>query len=68
MSPRANETTEKFRDDNTALFRERNDLKDKIKIGSYEEGQVMLGNQIAVLKGATNPNAAKLLVEFLLAP
>ncbi len=42
------------------------DLKDKLKIGSYEEGQVMLGNQIAVIKGSAHPNAAKLLVEFLL--
>ena len=42
------------------------DLADKIKIGSYKEGQAMLGNQIAVLKGAENPNAGKLLVEFLL--
>ena len=42
------------------------DLKDKIKIGTYKEGQVLLGNQIAVLKGANSPNAAKLLVEFLL--
>ncbi len=42
------------------------DLKDKIKIGSYEEGQVLLGNQTAVLKGSKNPNAGKLLVEFLL--
>ena len=42
------------------------DLKGKIKIGYYEEGLAMLGNQIAVLKGAPNPNAAKLLVEFLL--
>ena len=41
-------------------------LKDKIKIGSYKEGQAMLGNQMAVLKGAKNPNAAKLFVEFLL--
>jgi iron(III) transport system substrate-binding protein len=41
-------------------------LKDKIRIGSYEEGEVMLGNQIAVIKGAAHPNAAKLLVEFLL--
>jgi iron(III) transport system substrate-binding protein len=41
-------------------------LKGKIKIGSYKEGQAMLGNQIAVLKGANNPNAAKLLVEFIL--
>jgi iron(III) transport system substrate-binding protein len=42
------------------------DLKDKIKIGVYEDGQVMLGNQIAVIKGSQHPNAAKLLVEFLL--
>ena len=41
-------------------------LKGKLKIGSYKEGQVMLGNQIAVLKGAKHPNAGKLLVEFLL--
>lgn len=42
------------------------DLADKIKMGSYEEGLAMLGNQVAVLKGAPNPNAAKLLIEFLL--
>lgn len=42
------------------------DLKDKLKMGSYSEGQAMLGNQIAVLKGSNSPNAAKLLVEFLL--
>ena len=42
------------------------DLASKLKIGSYKEGQVMLGNQLAVLKGAPHPNAAKLLVEFLL--
>ncbi len=41
-------------------------LAEKIRIGSYEEGHVMLGNQVAVLKGAEHPNAAKLLVEFLL--
>lgn len=41
-------------------------LKENLKIGSYQEGQVMLGNQIAVIKGAPHPNAAKLLVEFLL--
>ncbi len=41
-------------------------LKGKIKIGSYKEGQVMLGNQVAVLKGSKSPNAGKLLVEFLL--
>ena len=37
-----------------------------LKIGYYKEGQVMLGNQAAVLNGAPNPNAGKLLVEFLL--
>ena len=42
------------------------DLKDKLKMGSYKEGQAMLGNQVAVLKGSKSPNAAKLLVEFLL--
>jgi len=35
-------------------------------MGSYKEGQAMLGNQVAVLKGSNSPNAAKLLVEFLL--
>ncbi len=42
------------------------DLANVLKMGSYKEGQVMLGNQIAVLKGSQHPNAAKLLVEFLL--
>jgi ABC-type Fe3+ transport system substrate-binding protein len=37
-----------------------------LKTGTYKEGQVMLGNQMAVLKGAPHPNAGKLLVEFLL--
>ncbi len=37
-----------------------------LKIGYFKEGQVMLGNQIAVLNGAPNPTAGKLLVEFLL--
>ena len=37
-----------------------------LKIGSYKEGQVMLGNQASVIKGAPHPNAAKLLIEFLL--
>jgi iron(III) transport system substrate-binding protein len=37
-----------------------------LKIGYYKEGQVMLGNQAAVLKGAPHPNAGKLLIEFLL--
>jgi len=42
------------------------ELSKVLKIGSYKEGQVMLGNQMAVLKGAPNPNAGKLLVEFLM--
>lgn len=37
-----------------------------LKTGTYKEGQVMLGNQMGVLKGAPHPNAGKLLVEFLL--
>lgn len=37
-----------------------------LKIGFYKEGQVMLGNQAVVLKGAPHPNAGKLLIEFLL--
>lgn len=41
-------------------------LAEIIKIGSYKEGQVMLGNQAAVLKGAPHPNAGKLLLEFML--
>lgn len=42
------------------------DLAKVLRIGSYKEGQVMMGNQAAVLKGAAHPNAGKLLIEFLL--
>ncbi|MBM3527413.1 MAG: ABC transporter substrate-binding protein [Alphaproteobacteria bacterium] len=42
------------------------DLAKTIKIGSYKEGQVMLGNQAAVIKGGPNPNAARLLIDFML--
>ncbi len=42
------------------------ELAKTIKIGHYKEGQVMLGNQAAVIKGGPSPNAAKLLIEFLL--
>ena len=42
------------------------DLAKVLRIGHFKEGQVMLGNQAAVLKGAPHPNAGKLLVEFLL--
>ena len=41
-------------------------LAKTLKIGYYKEGQVMLGNQAAVFKGAKHPNAGKLLIEFLL--
>jgi iron(III) transport system substrate-binding protein len=42
------------------------DLAKVIKFGVYREGQVMLGNQASVLKGAPHPAAAKLLIEYLL--
>ncbi|MDH5748293.1 MAG: hypothetical protein OEY85_03185, partial [Rhodospirillales bacterium] len=42
------------------------DLANVLKIGYYKEGQVMLGNQMAVFKGAPHLNAGKLLAEFLL--
>jgi iron(III) transport system substrate-binding protein len=42
------------------------ELAKVLKVGSYKEGQVMLGNQAAVLKGAPHPNAGKLLIEFML--
>lgn len=41
-------------------------LAKSLKVGTYKEGQVILGNQIAVIKGAPHPNAGKLLIEFLL--
>jgi ABC-type Fe3+ transport system substrate-binding protein len=37
-----------------------------LKIGYYKEGQVLLGNQAAAVKGGPHPNAAQLLVDFLL--
>jgi iron(III) transport system substrate-binding protein len=42
------------------------DLFKVLKWSTYEEGQVMLGNQAAVIKGAPHPNAAKLFIEYLL--
>jgi iron(III) transport system substrate-binding protein len=42
------------------------ELSKVLRIGAFKEGQVMLGNQAAVLKGAPHPNAGKLLIEFLL--
>jgi iron(III) transport system substrate-binding protein len=42
------------------------DLGKVLRFGTYKEGQVMLGNQAAVIKGAPHPNAAKLFIEFML--
>lgn len=42
------------------------ELGKTLKIGYYKEGMVMLGNQAAVLKGAQHPNAAMLMIEFML--
>jgi hypothetical protein len=41
-------------------------LATALKMGHYKEGQVMLGNQAAVVKGGPHPNAGKLFIEFLL--
>ncbi len=37
-----------------------------LEIGYYKEGQVLLGNQAAAVKGGPHPNAGKLLVDYLL--
>jgi iron(III) transport system substrate-binding protein len=42
------------------------DLIKVMKFGVYKEGQVLLGNQAAVIKGAPHPNAAKLFMEYML--
>jgi iron(III) transport system substrate-binding protein len=42
------------------------DLAKVLRIGRYDEGQVMLGNQAAAINGAPHPNAAKLFIEFML--
>ena len=42
------------------------DLIKVMKFGLYKEGQVMLGNQAAVIKGAPHPNASKLFMEYML--
>jgi iron(III) transport system substrate-binding protein len=41
-------------------------LAKKLRWGTYKEGQVLLNRQLAAMKGAPHPNAAKLFVEFLL--
>jgi len=42
------------------------DLIKILKWSTYKEGQVVLGNQAAVIKGAPHPNAAKLFIEYML--
>ena len=42
------------------------DLQKVLKFATYEEGQVMLGNQAGVIKGAPHANAAKLFIEYML--
>jgi ABC-type Fe3+ transport system substrate-binding protein len=42
------------------------ELAKTLRIGTFKEGHVMLGNQAAVLKGAPHPSAGKLLLEYLL--
>jgi iron(III) transport system substrate-binding protein len=42
------------------------DLIKVLRFGTYQEGQVMLGNQAAVIKGAPHANAAKLFIEYML--
>jgi iron(III) transport system substrate-binding protein len=42
------------------------DLSKVLRFGTYQEGQVMLGNQAAVIKGAPHANAAKLFIEYML--
>lgn len=41
-------------------------LANTLKLGSYKEGQVMLGNQASVMKGSPHPNAGQLMLEFML--
>jgi iron(III) transport system substrate-binding protein len=48
------------------IILEKPDLAKALKFGTYKEGQVLLGNQAAVLKGAPHPNAGKLFIEFML--
>lgn len=42
------------------------ELAKTLKLGSYKEGQVMLGNQASVMKGSPHPNAGQLMLEFML--
>ena len=41
-------------------------LSKSLRFSTYKEGQVMLGQHLAALKGSRHPNAAKLFVEYLL--
>jgi ABC-type Fe3+ transport system substrate-binding protein len=42
------------------------ELAKVLKVGYFKEGHVMLGNQAAVMKGASSPNAGQLMIEFML--
>ena len=48
------------------MFEDEGDADASRPVLLHADRQVLLGNQTAVLKGAKNPNAGKLLVEFLL--
>ncbi len=47
-------------------IREKPELGKGLKWGTYKEGMVLFGQQAGVIKGAKNPNAAKLFLDFLL--
>jgi ABC-type Fe3+ transport system substrate-binding protein len=47
-------------------IREKPELGTVMRWGTYAEGHVLFGQQAGVIKGAKNPNAAKLFLDFLL--
>ncbi|MEK6711127.1 MAG: ABC transporter substrate-binding protein, partial [Nitrospinota bacterium] len=47
-------------------IKEKPELAKGLKWGTYKEGMVLFGQHAAIVKGAKNPNAAKLWVDFLL--
>ncbi len=47
-------------------IRQKPDLAKVMRWGTYKEGQVLFGQQAGVMKGAKNPNAAVLWLDFLL--
>ena len=48
------------------IIRKKPDLAKVLRWGTYKDGHVLFGMQAGVVKGAANPNAAKLLMDFLL--